>query len=874
MARFDRDLGLVRYDFEDSGFGMGGPSQEEFLSNIIRPPQPFVQATPQPAAPQPDPVAALFASQAPAAPEVDYYAQQFENDFVPTQPAAQPIAEPAPMYDPFNSSSGIIEDVEEPFNYALDTNDRPEPAPQPIAEPAPTYDPFNSSSGIIEDVEEPFNYAQFFNDKPEPAPQPIAELLPFAPGNTKSDIIEDVEEPLERFVKDVTEPTPLAPAPTPQPTQPEQPAKPAGPAPEVLGSLTKQILGSSDTSKWSGAGYGSAEKNAEDMAKIMAGIGITDVKQFGKVDKYEPVEQIGMTFNGQPVRGSGSELYVMDAVDTGDGTDYVRRDLSPEEAQKVKPVYGVTTGLDENNQPTYKNVDVTNVKEKDGQLVGVTGQTFGNKLTGQQVPNTYTERQTGDFFGGTYEGKGNTGYGVQFDAQGNPVFYTKGASSSDFDKFAPLLTLASFVPGLAPFAQGINALISAKQGNVLGAIAGAAGLGNMAGISGMADVAKAARFASAVKSGDPLAIAFSGANLGGVTNIGGVDLKDISKTIGGIKAIQSGDPLTMMLYGMDVMSGSGGSSPTKSSADLQTEDPLSPEEQAQLIENRLNSAISRSQISPDEEDANTQRAIEDLERMYGPSSATRSFTPEPQVDEADDFLKSIGIKTIDRPSDSGLSNDDILNLINADDNRVLVNANRGITRPTETPIEAPPSYLPTDDDFMPTPITDAGELKVVDNRPKDEMTVQQEPANIDDFLKLLEPYKAPAEKLSELVITGDRPMPSPDDDFMPTPIDDGGELKIIGNRPPTTSTPAPTTPGVAPAPKAPAGPVKAPTTRAPASRSSSMDLSGLLALLIGQQAPAQQAPMQDPYAHIKLMEDLFGSEIDLTPTGESTARRK
>ena len=802
MARFDRDLGLVKYGFEDSGFGMGGPSQEEFLSNIIRPPQPFVQATPQPAAPQPDPVAALFASQGPAA--------------------------------------------------------------QPIAEPAPVYAPFNSSSGIIEDVEEPFNYAKFFNDKPEPAAQPVAEPLPFAPGNPKSDIIEDVEESPERFVQDVTEPTPL----TPAPTQPEQPAKPAGPAPEVLSSLTKQILGSSDTSKWSGAGYGSAEKNAEDMAKIMASIGITDVKQFGKVDKYEPVEQIGMTFNGQPVRGSGSELYVMDPVDTGDGTDYVRRDLSPEEAQKVKPVYGVPTGYDENTQPTYKNVDVTNVKEKDGRLVGVTGQTFGNKLTGQQVPNTYTERQTGDFFGGTYEGKGNTGYGVQFDAQGNPVFYTKGASSSDFDKFAPLLTLASFVPGLAPFAQGINALISAKQGNVLGAIAGAAGLGNMAGISGMADVAKAARFASAVKSGDPLAMAFSGANLGGITNIGGIDLKDISKTIGGIKAIQSGDPLAMMLYGMDAMSKSGGGSPTKSSADLQTEDPLSPEEQAQLIENRLNSAISRSQISPDEEDANTQRAIEDLERMYGPSSATRSFTPEPRVDEADDFLKSIGIKTIDRPSDSGLSNDDILNLINADDNRVLVNANRGITRPAETPIEAPPSYLPTDDDFMPTPITDAGELKVVDNRPKDEMTVQQEPANIDDFLKLLESYKAPAEKLSELVVTGDRPMPSPDDDFMPTPIDDGGELEIVGNKQPTASTPAPTTPGVAPAPKAPA---KTPTTRAPASRSSNMDLSGLLALLIGQQAPAQQAPMQDPYAHIKLMEDLFGSTIDLTPAGDRAA---
>ena len=53
------------------------------------------------------------------------------------------------------------------------------------------------------------------------------------------------------------------------------------------------------------------------------------------------------------------------------------------------------------------------------------------------------------------------------------------------------------------------------------------------------------------------------------------------------------------------------------------------------------------------------------------------------------------------------------------------------------------------------------------------------------------------------------------------------------------------------------------------------NLNTLMALLGSQQqAPVQQAPMQDPYADIKLMEDLFGSEIDLTPAGEDTAKRK
>ena len=56
--------------------------------------------------------------------------------------------------------------------------------------------------------------------------------------------------------------------------------------------------------------------------------------------------------------------------------------------------------------------------------------TYGNKATGQAVANTYSERQTGNAFGGTFSGEGNTGYRVQFDAQGNPIFYTTAASSN------------------------------------------------------------------------------------------------------------------------------------------------------------------------------------------------------------------------------------------------------------------------------------------------------------------------------------------------------------------------------------------------------------------------------------------------------------
>jgi hypothetical protein len=46
----------------------------------------------------------------------------------------------------------------------------------------------------------------------------------------------------------------------------------------------------------------------------------------------------------------------------------------------------------------------------------------------------------------------------------------------------------------------------------------------------------------------------SGANVGGVTDVGGVNLGDVSKGIGAVKAIQSGDPLAMLRYGMGAMS--------------------------------------------------------------------------------------------------------------------------------------------------------------------------------------------------------------------------------------------------------------------------------------------------------------------------------
>lgn len=322
----------------------------------------------------------------------------------------------------------------------------------------------------------------------------------------------------------------------------------------VINPLTQQILGQNLTSKWTGQGYGSPEANARDISKLLNTAGITNINQFGKVDKYEPVQVTGYTLNGKAIQRPNDNTYyeMVYEGDSENGPEYRRRDLTPEEIARVKPNYGVVDSYGDAENPAVIR-PVTNVIEKDGKLVGVTGKTWGNKDTGQAIESRTGrwQRQGGeDLFGGTGEGKGNTGYRVYIGEDGNPYFYTTQGSSSDLASIAPILAIAQFIPALAPFATAANAAIAASQGNVLGALAGAAGLG------GFTDVANAANFAGAVKSGNPLSMISAGANLGGVdlggvaneaglgdiSKIGGIDLKDATKAYQTVKAIQSGDP--------------------------------------------------------------------------------------------------------------------------------------------------------------------------------------------------------------------------------------------------------------------------------------------------------------------------------------------
>ena len=220
----------------------------------------------------------------------------------------------------------------------------------------------------------------------------------------------------------------------------------------TVDDLAKQILAQNTTSKWTGQGFGSAEANARDMAKILSSIGITDIKQFGLIEV--PDKYVGLT----PRYNARNEIV------------------------------GYTSQKDGSDVPLNK----ARLSDDGGWIAPLT--TYGNKVTGQAVPKTYSERQTGNAWGGTFAGDGNTGYRVNFAADGTPIFYTTGASSSD--DLAPILAIAGLALG-APYLSGIFGGATAAAGLTA---AEAAGLGLTAAEAAAAGLS-ATEFAAAAGTG-------------------------------------------------------------------------------------------------------------------------------------------------------------------------------------------------------------------------------------------------------------------------------------------------------------------------------------------------------------------------------------
>lgn len=133
--------------------------------------------------------------------------------------------------------------------------------------------------------------------------------------------------------------------------------------------------------------------------------------------------------------------------------------------------------------------DITQVAKGDDGII--------NSMTGEKLISGYGERTGGNLWSGSYEGKGNTGFGVNFDESGKPVFYTQGASSSTLkNDILKLAAVGGAIYGLGGFegllggagAAGAEAATAgvAGMGAGTGLTAGGAGLGlNAAGTAGI-----------------------------------------------------------------------------------------------------------------------------------------------------------------------------------------------------------------------------------------------------------------------------------------------------------------------------------------------------------------------------------------------------
>ena len=197
----------------------------------------------------------------------------------------------------------------EPTVYAPPAPIEPTPVyPEPTT---PTYNYSRGGGTVLEDTSEfgsnvgDFGQLDYFSSLPEPQTRTPPEPPPRP-------------EPLTPLAPPEPPPKPIYSAP-PAPMAPPAPVAPTITPVAQPKSLVEQILGQGTTSKWTGEGFGSAEANAADMAKILESVGITDISQFGKITKEVPTysydEQGNETFTGnQKIETYGSAKQVMHLV--------------------------------------------------------------------------------------------------------------------------------------------------------------------------------------------------------------------------------------------------------------------------------------------------------------------------------------------------------------------------------------------------------------------------------------------------------------------------------------------------------------------------------------------------------------------------------
>ena len=224
------------------------------------------------------------------------------------------------------------------------------------------------------------------------------------------------------------------------------------------------------------------------------------------IDRDRVVKNISsFTYNAENVEKLSKQILAQNTTNAWKG------DVKPETAARYMADDLAKSGI----------TDISQVGKGDTGII--------NTVTGEKLISGYGERTKGNLWSGSYEGAGNTGFGVQFTETGKPIFYTEGASSStlkkDLLKAAVIAGAAFGIVGPEAFSGIFGSGTAAATG--LGAEAAATGLtlaelGGTAGAVGgttglLSGGAGATALGTGLTAGSSLSGLTAGSTLSGLT---------------------------------------------------------------------------------------------------------------------------------------------------------------------------------------------------------------------------------------------------------------------------------------------------------------------------------------------------------------------
>lgn len=217
--------------------------------------------------------------------------------------------------------------------------------------------------------------------------------------------------------------------------------------------------------------FGDVDQTLDDMAKRLAAMGISDIREFGMRHEL-PVEKVYETIpqdEGPSLTVDTGKYRTISGI-KGKGSEgetiYDYRELTPDEVKRLQFRDDSGVGFLPIERQDTKNLYNTPFATT----------TYYNKKTGQVLDTkAFGGKDEAGLFASSGAGRGYTDYRVMFDKSGTPIFVPQ-KEKSGMDAFVAkdlpgILSVLRFVPGAAPFVMAAQVAGALHQGAKPGDIA-------------------------------------------------------------------------------------------------------------------------------------------------------------------------------------------------------------------------------------------------------------------------------------------------------------------------------------------------------------------------------------------------------------------